>query len=88
MKALITGISGHLGPHLAKILLENGYDVRGLVRSQSNLKSLENLKVKLFKGDILDCSSLEKAMVECDFVFHLAAPTTVRTAEDRLAVLD
>lgn len=87
MKAFITGISGHIGPHLARLLLEAGYEVGGLVRPSSNLTLLGGLPLQLHSGDILDFESLKKGMKEATVVFHLAAPTLVRTLKDKEAIL-
>jgi len=84
-KALITGITGQDGSYLAKFLLEKGYEVYGLHRrsSTTNLWRLDVLgitnKVKLVDGDLLDQSSLIKAIEssEPDEVYNLAAQSFV-----------
>ena len=57
--ALITGITGQDGSYLAQHLLEQGYDVYGLVRGQANPKRplVEALMpdVTVIEGDLLDC---------------------------------
>lgn len=73
MKAFITGATGFLGSHVARVLAEQGADIRLLVRSTSNLKNLEGLKAQTATGDLRDAASLEKAMSGCDTVFHVAA---------------
>lgn len=73
MKAFITGATGFLGSHVARVLAEQGADLRLLVRSTSNLKNLEGLKAQTATGDLRDAASLEKAMSGCDMVFHVAA---------------
>ncbi len=44
LKAFVTGATGFLGSHVARVLAEQGADLRLLVRSTSNLKNLEGLK--------------------------------------------
>ena len=73
MKAFVTGATGFLGSHVARVLSEQGADLRLLVRSTSNLKNLEGLKAETSTGDLRDAASLEKAIFGCDTVFHVAA---------------
>ncbi|MGA3348584.1 MAG: hopanoid-associated sugar epimerase [Candidatus Sulfotelmatobacter sp.] len=73
MLAFVTGATGFLGSHVARVLSEQGATLRLLVRSTSNLKNLEGLKAETAQGDLRDPSSLEKAMAGCDTVFHVAA---------------
>jgi dihydroflavonol-4-reductase len=58
---------------VARVLAEQGAELRLLVRSTSNLKNLEGLKAETATGDLRDAASLEKAMQGCDTVFHVAA---------------
>jgi len=73
LKAFITGATGFLGSHVARVLAEQGADLRLLVRPTSNLKNLEGLKAETATGDLRDPASLEKAMSGCEVVFHVAA---------------
>jgi dihydroflavonol-4-reductase len=73
MKAFVTGATGFLGSHVARVLADQGADLRLLVRSTSNLKNLQGLNGETATGDLRDPASLEKAMSGCDTVFHVAA---------------
>ena len=73
MLAFVTGATGFLGSHVARVLVDQGADLRLLVRATSNLKNLEGLKAETATGDLRDAASLEKAMYGCDTVFHVAA---------------
>src|ERR1700675_3830132 len=73
MFAFVTGATGFLGSHVARVVAERGADLRLLVRSTSNLRNLEGLKAETAVGDLRDAGSLEKAMSGCDTVFHVAA---------------
>lgn len=73
MKAFITGATGFLGTHVARVLAEQGAGLRLLVRPTSNLKNLEGLHADTAMGDLRDTASLEKAMSGCEVVFHVAA---------------
>ena len=68
--ALVTGASGFLGWHVARLLRERGYPVRALVRPTSRVADLD---VETVTGDLRDPSSLEPAVAGCSVVFHVAA---------------
>jgi len=73
LKAFVTGATGFLGSHVARVLADQGADLRLLIRPTSNLKNLEGLKAETATGDLRDVASLEKALSGCDTVFHVAA---------------
>lgn len=73
MKAFVTGATGFLGSHVARVLADQGADLRLLVRSTSNLKNLAGLEAETATGDLREPRSLEKAISGCDTVFHVAA---------------
>ncbi|GIO04850.1 GDP-mannose 4,6-dehydratase [Brevibacillus reuszeri] len=83
--AFLTGITGQDGAYLAKLLLEKGYRVVGLVPRRATIDRwrLEYLgiadQVEYKDGDLLDVSSLTRAMKACkpDEVYHLAAQSFV-----------
>lgn len=85
-KVLITGITGFVGPYLAKSLLNHGYEVYGLVRRRAEGISYTRLKearildqVKLIEGDLTDLTSLLIALdkAEPDIIFHLGAQSFI-----------
>jgi GDPmannose 4,6-dehydratase len=78
-RALITGVTGQDGYYLSRLLHEKGYEVFGLVRGQNNPK-VEFLRrelpfVKILTGDLLDISSLVRALKESqpDEFYNLGA---------------
>ena len=73
MKAFVTGATGFLGSHVARVLSNQGADLRLLVRAGSNLKNLNGMKAETANGDLRDVPSLERAMSGCDTVFHITA---------------
>jgi dihydroflavonol-4-reductase len=73
MPTFLTGATGFLGSHVARVLAEQGANLRLLVRPTSNLKNLEGFKAETVTGDLRDPASLEKAMSGCDTAFHVAA---------------
>ncbi len=80
MRAFVTGASGHVGGNLVRELIGRGYDVRALVRSDT--RALDGLNVELVKGDLLDSSSLQPLMADCDVVFHSAAFVAVEKVQE------
>ncbi|KAL2346393.1 hypothetical protein Fmac_000393 [Flemingia macrophylla] len=72
MKVLVTGASGYLGGRLCDALLRQGYSVRVLVRSTSDISALSS-HLEIFYGDIIDYASLLAAFSSCTVVFHIAA---------------
>jgi dihydroflavonol-4-reductase len=73
LKTFLTGATGFLGSHVARVLLEQGANLRLLVRPTSNLKNLEGLNAETVAGDLREAASLEKAIAGCEAVFHVAA---------------
>jgi dihydroflavonol-4-reductase len=73
LKVFITGATGFLGSHVARVFAEQGADLRLLVRPTSSLKNLAGLKAETVTGDLRDSASVEKAMSGCEVVFHVAA---------------
>lgn len=67
---LVTGASGFLGWHVARLLLEEGFPVRALVRKGS---AVPGLAVEMREGDLRDARSVQQAIQGCDYVFHVAA---------------
>jgi GDPmannose 4,6-dehydratase len=81
-RALITGIGGQDGSLLAEFLLENGYEVAGIVKpgagSYPNLEGISD-QVELFEADLLVSASLESALEAAGptEVYNLASPSFV-----------
>lgn len=92
-RALITGITGMVGSHLAEHLLaRTDWEVVGMCRWRSPLDNLQALiprieardRVSLVYGDLRDAVSLEHVVAAArpDYVFHLAAQSFPRTSFD------
>ena len=91
--ALITGITGMVGSHLADYLLEKtDWEIVGLQRWRSPLDNIGHLleranrgdRLKLVYGDLRDTLSIDKVISEAkpDYVFHLAAQSFPKTSFD------
>ena len=85
-RALITGITGQDGSYLADLLLEEGYEVFGMIRRSSTEASERILhlegKVEFLQADLLDQASLQQALREARprEVYNLAAQSFVPTS--------
>ena len=84
--AFITGITGQDGAYLAKLLLEKGYQVHGMMR-RSSTDTLDRLSefvddIKIHQGDLLDQLSLVRLLdeIEPTEVYNLAAQSFVPTS--------
>lgn len=71
-KAFVTGGTGFVGANLVRLLLEQGYAVRALIRPNSRLDNLQGLNVECVNGTLNDIDLWEK-MAGCNYLFHVAA---------------
>ncbi len=85
-KALITGITGMDGSHLAEFLLEKGYEVHGIIRRTStfNTDRIDHIfdKLKLHYGDVTDPLVISNliSQIQPDEVYNLAAQSHVKVS--------
>jgi GDPmannose 4,6-dehydratase len=90
-RALITGITGMVGSHLADFLLqETDWDIIGMTRWRSPLDNIAHLldrvnrrdRIQLVHGDLRDSLSMSEVVrtARPDFVFHLAAQSFPKTS--------
>jgi dihydroflavonol-4-reductase len=70
---LITGASGFVGAAVARSLVNAGHKVRALVRPTSSRVNLADPRLEIVEGDLLDAGSIERAMTDIRFLFHVAA---------------
>ncbi|VDM16705.1 unnamed protein product [Wuchereria bancrofti] len=94
---MVTGASGYIALHCVQQLLENGYTVRGTVRSLQNsskISPLRDLKysserLELVEADLECPDHWPKAIEGCTYIMHIASPwpivadeTTIRIAKN------
>jgi dihydroflavonol-4-reductase len=72
MNVLVTGATGLIGGAVVGELLARGHSVRALVRPSSDLSNLDQTRVELARGDVLDRPSVERALIGCQAVIHAA----------------
>lgn len=73
MLAFVTGATGFVGSHVARALVEQGAELRLLVRASSEPRNVQDLRAERVIGDLCDPTSLERGMAGCDVIFHVAA---------------
>ena len=88
-KAFITGVTGQDGYYLSKLLLENDYEVNGIIRRASNFNTdridpliaqySKNNQLNLYYSDLTDSSSLSNLIsnIQPDEIYNLAAQSHV-----------
>ena len=83
-KALITGITGFAGSHLAELLLQEQVEVHGIQRWRSKSDNINQIrdKITFHEADLLDAHSLYKVIdeVQPNYIFHLAAQSYVQSS--------
>ena len=72
MRICITGATGFVGGHAARLLAEHGHEVRATYRDGSRLEGLEALGIEPVKADVLDRAAIRRAVRRCEVVFHTA----------------
>ncbi|HEY5317447.1 MAG TPA: NAD-dependent epimerase/dehydratase family protein [Solirubrobacteraceae bacterium] len=82
-RILLTGATGLIGSHVARLLVERGDDVRVTVRESSNLDGLSGLGVETVRADILDRRAIRRALRGIERVFHAAGTTNLALSRAR-----
>lgn len=80
MKVFVTGGTGFVGGNLIRLLLQQGYEVKALVRSSSCLDNLNSLELEIVRGD-LNAPNLSQLMQGCQVLFHVAAQYSLWQAD-------
>jgi len=92
VKCLVTGVSGYFAGSLAHLLISKGHQVRGTVRSLNSKEKVEHLQkelsgIELVEADLLTDGSFDKAVEECEWIFHTACPFFTVPKEDPIKEL-
>jgi nucleoside-diphosphate-sugar epimerase len=72
-KVLVTGATGHLGANLVRRLLDDGEDIRVLMRQGRDNGAMDGLPVERAYGDLRDAGAVDSAVSGCTRVYHCAA---------------
>ena len=75
MTVLVIGANGYLGSHVTRQLVDDGQDVRVMVRDGANTIGIDDLKTTRFVGDIWNDDVLREAMAGCDVVYYCVVDT-------------
>jgi dihydroflavonol-4-reductase len=73
MTFFLTGATGFVGSHVARVLAGKGARLRLLVRSTSNLANLAGIPAETVVGDLRRPETFASTLAGCDAVFHVAA---------------
>jgi len=88
MKIFVTGASGYIGNTLAHLLAEKGNIVHALIRNERTAEQLKHPNIKIFKGDILDITTLMPAIDGCEQVYHVAGSANLWTNPGDLVAIN
>ena len=83
MRVFVTGSTGFVGANLVRLLLQQGYKVRVLVRPSSRLSNIESLNLEVVIGDLND-PNLSQSMRGCQALFHVAAHYSLWQCDKKL----
>jgi dihydroflavonol-4-reductase len=75
MTVLVIGANGYLGSHVTRQLVNDGEDVRVMVRDGATTIGIDDLKTTRFVGDIWNNDVLREAMAGCDVVYYCVVDT-------------
>src|SRR4051794_15372893 len=81
LTACVTGATGFVGGHVARLLSERGDEVRVTYRDSARLSRLGGVDVEPVKADVLDRGAMRRAVRGCEVVFHTAGYVNSRPAE-------
>src|SRR6201994_5032426 len=72
---LVIGANGFLGSHVTRQLVATGAQVRVMVRPTANTRSIDDLDVTRFHGDVFDTDTVREAIQGCDQVYYCVVDT-------------
>ena len=72
---LVIGANGFLGSHVTRQLVADGFAVRAMVRPNANTRSIDDLELTRFHGDVFDDATLREAMDGVDDVYYCVVDT-------------
>jgi dihydroflavonol-4-reductase len=80
-KTLVTGATGFIGSHVARLVAERGDELRVATRETSSTEAIDDLECERVRWDVGDRRSVRRALKGVDRVFHCAGVTSVHPAD-------
>lgn len=77
MVAFVTGADGMLGASICRVLIDQGFEVIGLVMPNRNVNVLNDINMTIIIGDLLNPATYESYLPKVDFIINVAALTNV-----------
>jgi dihydroflavonol-4-reductase len=87
-RTLVTGGSGFIGSHVTPLLVERGDDVTVLVRRNSKPAALEELGVRVLRGDVTDRGAVRRSLRGVERLFHIAGTADLALSRGRVIKLN
>jgi dihydroflavonol-4-reductase len=81
MTVCVTGATGFVGAHVARLQAEEGERVRVTYRDKARLERLSSFDIEPVKADVTDRAAMRRALRGCDVLFHSAGYVGARPAE-------
>ena len=82
MNVLLSGATGFLGSHTADRLLQDGHNVRAIVRPSSNLRWIKGKDIETISGNLENPESLKDVLRGIEGVIHVAGVTAAKTKKE------
>ncbi|MCF8241187.1 MAG: NAD(P)-dependent oxidoreductase [Melioribacteraceae bacterium] len=80
--SVVTGANGFVGSHLADYLLEQGHEVRCLIRKTSDRKWLKDKPFKIYDCGLFDKVGMKEVLKDANYLFHVAGVVKAKTEEE------
>ena len=87
-RTLVTGATGFIGSHVARLLVLRGDEVRATERAGSSRAALEGLEIEFVQANVCDRRAVRRAMRGIERVFHLAGSTSLAMSRERAFALN
>ena len=94
---LVTGANGYVASWIVKNLLDKGHTVHATVRNSKDEKKTKHLhdlantspgNIKLFSADLLKKDSYQKAMQDCELIYHTASPFAIKVTNPQTELIE
>jgi dihydroflavonol-4-reductase len=87
-RTLITGATGFIGSHLARLLVARGHDVVAVVRPGTQLGALADLPVTVLRADVRERRAVRRVLKDAEWLFHLAGTTKLAAPRSEVFALN